>query len=237
MSNTPKTEEMHIEEARAALLAAAETHVVFDGWSDAVFNAAITDSGVDAGLAAQACPRGGLDLAVAYHKAGDAAMVAAMNAADLGAMRYSERVAFGVRVRLETVDREAVRRGVSLFALPQHAGEGAGLVLGTVGLIWETLGDTSTDLNWYTKRATLAGVYSSVLLFWLGDESEGFTQTWAFLDRRIDNVMQIEMAKAKMRDNPLVKAFMSGPGRVLDHIKAPTSDVPSDLPGYIAPKN
>lgn len=236
MSNTPKTEDMHIEDARAALLAAAELHVVFDGWSDATFQAAVEESGVDAGLAAQAVPRGGLDLAVAFHKAGDRAMVAAMEAADLDAMRYSERVAYGVRARLEAVDREAVRRGVSLFALPQNAGEGAGLVLGTVGLIWETLGDTSTDVNWYTKRATLAGVYSSVLLFWLGDESEGFAETWAFLDRRIDNVMQIEVAKAKMRDNPLVKAFMSGPGRVLEQIKAPTGQAQTDLPGYVAPK-
>jgi len=236
MSTTPKTEDTHLSETRARLLAAAEMHVVFDGWSDATYRAAVEDSGVDTGLAAQACPRGGLDLAVAYHKAGDAAMVGAMQAADLGAMRYSERVAYGVRVRLEAVDREAVRRGVSLFALPQHAAEGAALVLGTVGQIWETLGDTSTDVNWYTKRATLAGGYSSVLLFWLGDESEDFADTWAFLDRRIDNVMQIEVAKAKMRDNPLVKAFMNGPGRVLDNIKAPSDQAQTDLPGYVAPK-
>lgn len=236
MDQPPKTEAMHIEDTRAAVLAAAEMHVVFDGWSDETLRAAIADAGVDIGLAAQAFPRGGLDLAVAYHKAGDAAMVAVMQTADLQSMRYSERVAFGVRARLEAVDREAVRRGVSLFALPQHAAEGAGLVLGTVGLIWETLGDTSTDVNWYTKRATLAGVYSSVLLFWLGDESEGFTETWAFLDRRIENVMQIEVAKAKMRENPMVKAFMAGPGRLLDTIKAPQSEPQSDLPGYVAPK-
>ena len=237
MTDTPKTEEMHIEEARAALLAAAELHVVFDGWSNATFAAAVEDSGVDAGLALQACPRRGLDLAVAYHKAGDAAMVAAMQAADLGAMRYSERVAFGVRTRLEAVEREPVRRGVSLFSLPQYAAEGATLVLSTVGLIWDTLGDTSTDVNWYTKRATLAGVYSSVLLFWLGDDSEDHAATWAFLDRCIDNVMQIEVVKSKLKGNPFVQAFMAGPGRVLDHIKAPKSAVQRDLPGYVAPKS
>ena len=100
-------------------------------------------------------------------------MVAALNAADLEAMRYSERVAFAVRARLEAADKEAVRRGMSLFTLPQYAAEGTGLVFSTVSLIWEALGDTSTDVNWYTKRATLAGVYSAVLLYWLGDESDG----------------------------------------------------------------
>ena len=237
MTQTDKTEETHIEEARARLLDAALMNVVFDGWSDPTFAAAVLDSGVDAGLAAQACPRKGLDLAVAFHRRGDRAMVAAMQAADLAAMRYSERVAYGVRVRLEHADREAVRRGAALFALPQHGAEGAGLIWGTVGAIWDALGDNSTDVNWYTKRATLSAVYSSTLLFWLGDDSDGFAETWAFLDRRIADVMQIEKAKASLRENPLAKAFMAGPGRVFDHIKAPVRAAQTDLPGYIAPKD
>lgn len=237
MTQTDKTEETHIEEARARLLDAALMNVVFDGWSDATFAAAVADSGVDAGLAAQACPRKGLDLAVAFHRQGDRAMVDAMQSADLEAMRYSERVAYGVRVRLEQADREAVRRGAALFALPQHGAEGAGLIWATVSAIWDVLGDSSTDVNWYTKRATLSAVYSSTLLFWLGDDSEGYGDTWAFLDRRIADVMQIEKAKASLRKNPLAKAFMAGPGRLFDHIKAPVGAAPTDLPGYIAPKD
>lgn len=237
MTQTDKTEETHKEAARARLLDAALMHVVFEGWSDATFGAAVADSGVDAGLAVQACPRKGLDLAVAFHQQGDRAMVAAMQSADLAAMRYSERVAYGVRVRLEHADREAVRRGAALFALPQHGAEGAGLIWGTVGAIWDALGDTSEDVNWYTKRATLSAVYSSTLLFWLGDDSDGFAETWAFLDRRIANVMQIEKAKASLRENPLAKAFMAGPGRLFDHIKAPVRAAQTDLPGYIAPKD
>lgn len=236
MTDAPKTEEVHLSETIAKLLDAAEMHVVFDGWSDTTFAMAIEDSGVDAGLAALACPRGGLDLAVAYHKMGDRALVIAMETADLGTMRYSDRVAFGIRARLEAVDREAVRRGVSLFTLPQHAAEGASLVLQTVSLIWETLGDTSTDVNWYTKRAILAGVYSSVLLFWLGDESDGYADTWAFIDRRIANVMKFEVAKAKMRKNPLAKILMAGPSRILEHIKAPNGKAQTEFPGYVAPK-
>jgi ubiquinone biosynthesis protein COQ9 len=237
MAATPRTEVMHIEDARAALVERALGHVVFDGWSDVTLAAAITDSGVDAGLAAQACPRGGIDLAVAFHKAGDAQMVAAMQSADLAAMRYSARVAFGVRVRLENADQDIVRRGAALFALPQHAAEGAGLIWGTASAIWDALGDTSKDVNWYTKRATLAGVYSATLLFWLGDASDVRVETWAFLDRRINDVMQVEKAKAALRKNALVKSFMAGPGQFFDHIKAPNSAPQTDLPGYIAPKS
>ncbi len=236
MAEIEKTEADHIEEARARLLDAALIHVMFDGWSPETLKMAIADSGVDPALAQLACPRGAIDLAVAFHKRGDRQMVAAMQAADMEALRYKDRIALGVRLRLEAVaqDREAVRRGVTLFALPQHAAEGATLIWGTCDLIWNTLGDTSEDVNWYTKRATLSAVYSATVLFWLGDESEDFTDTWAFLDRRIDNVMQIEKLKAGLRKNPLVQGFMAGPGRLLDQIKAPSPKTPTDLPGHIS---
>lgn len=229
-----KTETDHIAQARAQLLDAILEHVVFDGWSRTAFAAALADSGVDPTLANQAAPRGAIDLAVAFHKQGDAAMEAAMAEADLEAMRYRDRVAFGVRKRLEAVapHREAVRRGATLFALPLHAAEGTGLIWGTADAIWRALGDTSQDINWYTKRATLSGVYSATLLFWLGDDSEDFADTWAFLDRRIDDVMQIEKVKSAFQKNPLGKAFMAGPGRLFDLIKAPRNTPPDDLPGH-----
>ncbi|MCP5089255.1 MAG: COQ9 family protein [Rhodobacteraceae bacterium] len=211
---------------------------MFDGWGSETLAAAIEDSGVDPTLAGQACPRGGIDLAVAFHRQGDAAMVEALQAAKMEEMRYRDRIALGVRQRLEAVaeNREAVRRGVALFALPLHAGDGAGLIWGTSDAIWNVLGDTSRDVNWYTKRATLSGVYSATVLFWLGDDSPGYAETWAFLDRRIDDVMQIESFKAKVRGNPLFKSFMAGPGRLFDHIKAPSDNAQSDLPGYVSDK-
>ncbi len=104
-----------------------------------------------------------------------------------------------------------MRRGTTLFALPQHAADGARAIWGTADAIWTALGDTSRDLNWYTKRATLSGVYASTVLYWLGDDSTGHQATWEFLDRRIDDVMQIEKAKAAFRENPLGKALLAGP--------------------------
>ena len=68
--------------------------------------------------------------------------------------------------------------------------------------MWYAAGDTSTDFNFYTKRATLAGVYSSTLLYWLNDRSPGSEATWGFLDRRIDDVMKIEKLKARSSRGP-----------------------------------
>ncbi|MGB0412011.1 MAG: COQ9 family protein [Pikeienuella sp.] len=235
-TSKPKTESDHIADARAKLLAAALPHVAFDGWTRDTFEAAITDSGLDDGLARSAAPRGGIDLAIAFHRAGDAAMVAALDAEDLSAMRFSERIEYAVRKRIEIagLDREAVRRGVTLFALPINAAEGAKLVWGTADKIWTTLGDSSTDYNWYSKRTILSGVYSATLLYWLGDESEGAEATWAFLTRRIAGVMQFEKVKAQVRDNKLASALLAGPKMLLSGIKAPGSGgtgTPVGLPG------
>lgn len=218
-----------LETARDQLLQAALPHVAFDGWSQTAFRAALDDSGLPPGLAHALFPRGGADLAVAYHKAGDRAMVAALAARDLAALRFRDRVALAVRLRLEGADRELVRRGSALFALPQHAAEGAGLIWGTADAIWAALGDTSRDLNWYTKRASLSAVYGATVLYWLGDQSEGSSDSWAFLDRRIDNVMAFEKTKAALRANPVSQALMRGPLKILERISAPKGV--DDLPG------
>lgn len=219
-----------MDRAKEILLEAALPHVPFDGWSAATLAAAIADSRLDPRLAHALFPRGGIDLAVAYHKAGDARMAAALAAEDLSALRFRDRVARAVLLRLEGADRELVRRGSALFALPQHAAEGAALIWGTADAVWRALGDTSADLNWYSKRATLSAVYGATVLFWLGDTSEDGAATRAFLDRRIGNIMQIEKAKAALRDNPLGRALARGPLRALDMIRAPRDT--SDLPGH-----
>ena len=228
-------ETMTSEQIQDRLLQAALPHVAFDGWAQSVFDAAIVESGVAPAVARALCPRGAVDLAVAFHKAGDGAMVARMQAADLSAMRFRDRIASGVRFRLEeaAAHKEEVRRGSTLFALPHLAGDGAKLIWGTADAIWTALGDTSEDVNWYTKRMILGGVYSSTILFWLGDDSPESEKTWAFLDRRIEDVMRIETVKAQVRDNPLLSKMIAGPNWLLSQIKAPSRTERDDLPGTL----
>ncbi|WP_019956618.1 COQ9 family protein [Yoonia vestfoldensis] len=214
------------------LLDAIVPHVAFDGWARAAFDAAIADSGVDPALARTLCPRGAVDLAIAFHEQGDQAMVAALHAADLTGMRFRDKVAHAIRLRIRAIpDKEAVRRGTALFALPHMAADGARLIWGTADQIWTALGDTSDDANWYTKRLTLSGVYASVVLYWLGDDSTGGQATDAFIDRRIGDVMQFEKVKAQMRDNALLKPLTVPFGKLMAGIKAPRRDVDPDLPG------
>lgn len=225
---------MQTEDLKTRLLEAILPHVTFDGWSEAALRAACADLGVSLRDARTVCPRGALDLAVAQHEAGDALMLERLRKAELGTMRMRERIAHAVILRLEVAnDREAVRRASALFALPQHAAEGARLLWRTADLIWTALGDQTRDLNWYTKRATLAGVLGAAVLYWLGDTSDDMQDTRAFVAREIEGVMAIESMKDKMRRNPATRGIMQMKDWMAARVSAPTRV--DDLPGRFRP--
>lgn len=220
------------------LLDAALNHVAFDGWSETTFRAATRDAEVDPVVARGLYPRGAVDMAMAFHRRGDEQMAQALSAKDQTGLRYRDRVALAVRTRIEVIpDREAVRRGATLFALPMYAADGAKLIWGTADRIWCELGDSTRDFNWYTKRATLSGVYSSSVLYWLGDDSVDQQATWDFIDRRIDDVMAFEKTKAKIRGNPVLSRVLSGPERLLSRVRAPGRSADPKVPGgWTAPR-
>ncbi len=215
------------------IIDAALMHVPFDGWSEAAFRAAAADADVPLTEAKALFPRGAVDLAMAFHRSGDREMAERLRAEDLSGMRFRARVAHAVRLRLDLVEphKESVRRGATLFALPMHAADGARALWETADAIWTALGDTSDDLNWYTKRATLSGVYSATVLYWLGDQSSGHSATWDFLDRRIDDIMRFEDLKKQARDNRFLKPFTIGPDWLAKRVRAPSGNAPADLPG------
>ncbi len=221
------------DDLKDRLLDAALSHVPFDGWSEPTFRAAVTETGTDPALARTVCPRGAVDLALAYHERGDKEMLRRIRTSNLADLRFRDKIATAIRFRIEAIsDKEAVRRGTALFSLPLYAADGAKAIWGTADAIWDALGDPSDDYNWYTKRATLSGVYGATVLYWLGDQSPDHRDTWAFLDRRIEDVMRIEKMKAKVNENPVLSKLAAGPEWALSHIKPPPKMPRGDLPGF-----
>jgi ubiquinone biosynthesis protein COQ9 len=186
-------------ELRPRLVEAMLPHVAFDGWSRAALNAGAADLGIPDAVARLAFT-GPADMADAYVAWADCAMEATLAPLGLPAMKVRERIRTAVLTRLDQAEphREAVRRAAAILAQPQNAARAARTLWRTVDAIWRACGDTSTDYNFYTKRAILAGVYSVTLLVWLSDESEGRATTHAFLDRRIAGIMSFEKTKARV---------------------------------------
>lgn len=54
--------------------------------------------------------------------------------------------------------------------------------------IWFLAGDTSVDTSWYTKRASLAGIYAATEVYQTTDLSTDFKDTEEFLDRRLEEL-------------------------------------------------
>ncbi len=188
-----KDQSPDFEQRREQLLLAALPHVVFDGWTDGAIRAGAGDLGWTPVEALNAYPGGAAELIEGFSDWADRGMLAALESAGQDGLRLSDKVAAAVRARLELLapHREAVRRGIAFFALPSNGPLGLKCLYRTVDAVWYAVGDRSTDYNFYTKRLLLAGVLSSTLLCWLNDRSEGHAETWAFLDRRIAQVVKV----------------------------------------------
>ena len=204
------------------LMSAAKLHIPFDGWGDVAFNASCADADLDPQIARLYCPRGGLDLAIYYHRMCDQKLLEENKSREWGEARLRDKVGTLIKARLELVEeKELVRRATTLFALPQNNLTGLKLIWETSDIIWKIVGDTSNDINWYTKRTTLSAVYGAVVLFWLGDNSSESEKTWEFVDRRLADVMGFEKFKSTLRANPAFKPFNDFIRKSVSGIKSP----------------
>lgn len=203
--------------SKAAIVDAALPKIAFDGLSDKVLKEAAREAGVPARELARLFPDGPLGLAEAFSDAADREMEARLAKAKLSGMKVRERIALAVKTRLAILKphKEAARRTAAFLTLPPNAARGAKLLYRTVDAIWRAAGDTSTDFNFYTKRAILAGVYSATLVRWFNDDSADETPTEDFLARRIEDVMRFEKLKAQIRERakhlPSLSEILRGP--------------------------
>jgi ubiquinone biosynthesis protein COQ9 len=172
---------------RDAALAAMLPNVPFDGWTYRALRTGLASVGAPPDDAELLFPGGAPDMIEAFCDWADRRMEAAAGALLTPEMRLPARVRSVIALRLaqNRPHREAVRRAVSLLALPRHARLAARCMARTVDAIWRAAGDRSADFSWYTKRAILTAIYSATLLYWLRDAGEDDAATLAFLDRRL----------------------------------------------------
>jgi len=190
-----------LQKIRDKIALAVGENAVFDGWNQAAVDSAADQFGINRAQARLAVPKdqaGKIDL---YIRAIDRELEAWFTPERLEGLKIREKIRGLIWKRLEIMAsaREAVRRALSILAMPQNIPTGLKAGWRTADAMWRIAGDTSTDFNHYTKRLTLSGVYSSTLLVWLDDQTEGWSDTAAFLDRRIDDVMKFEKMKAQWK--------------------------------------
>ena len=190
-----------IDPTAIAVVKATLSHVPFDGWSDTALASGAADVGVDKHMVSALFPRGAIDAISLHSRLADTEMVAAFDALPKKPQKIHLAIRALILLRLELAqqNKDAVRRALTVLALPAHAILSAELLYKTVDAMWRAVGQTDTGFSFYTRRATLAAVYSATLLAWLADNNGDMSKTEAFLDRRLANVASIPKATAPLR--------------------------------------
>ena len=196
--------DMTLDELREALAGRLPAHAVFDGWSETALANAAGELGVPADRAQLCFPDGAIEMVDAWFLHIDRTMAAKLAALDLKAMKIRDRIRAAVLARIDeaAAHPDALRRAIAILARPDHLGRAGKLAWRAADAMWRGIGDSSVDFAWYSKRATLAALYTATMAAWMDDDSEGFADTRDFLDRRIDDVMRFETFKAKIRPDP-----------------------------------
>ena len=196
-----------LDEVRAALAPIIARNAGFDGWSDAAVHAAADEAGVDRDVAKLAFKDNAIDMIDGWISSIDLELAHRLPAEKLATMKIRDRITALLATRLEIMapDRESLRRAMAIMAMPQNLLRSAKIGWRSADRMWRLAGDTASDFNHYTKRMTLSAVYASTLSVFVNDDSDNFADARAFLDRRIDNVMQFEKVKfqAKQRQEYL----------------------------------
>ncbi|WP_310531452.1 COQ9 family protein [Novosphingobium sp.] len=214
------TADLTLAEVRLLLAPKIACAAAFDGWTMTAVDMAAQETGVEPGTARIAFPGGAMDMIDAWTQSVDAQMGEALPAGQIGNLPIRERIRRLVQFRLDAVgaDREALRRALSIMAMPQNLARAAQLGWRSADAMWRLAGDVATDYNHYTKRATLGSIYAATLTVFAHDTSEDLAETRAFLDRRIEHVMKFEKAKARLLAN---RDMHFSPARFLGRLRYP----------------
>ena len=181
------------ERERDRLIEAVLPDVAFDGWSRRALRVAAQRIGIPAGEAEALFPRGAPDMIAAFSHWADRQMLERLEHATAEPVSLSRRVALALRLRFEVLlpYREAVRRALSVLAMPQNAPLALRLLYDTVDGIWWGVGDGATDFSFYTKRASLAAIQMTATMYWLDDRSPDCVDSQTFIERRLADLHRL----------------------------------------------
>ena len=195
-------------------------NAVFDGWTEVAVNSAARQLAIDPAQARLAFPKDPPHMIEAWIDGVDAALEAHFTPQVVAEMKVRDRIRSMIWFRLETTApaREASRKALAILAMPHNVPLALRINWRSSDLMWRLAGDTATDYNHYTKRLTLSAVYTSTLLAWLDDDSEDFSDTAAFLDRRLNEVMRFEKWKVEWRGNAIRRPSLA---RFLGRLRYP----------------
>eukprot|EP01112_Ceratiomyxa_fruticulosa_P009774 TRINITY_DN2563_c0_g1_i1.p1 TRINITY_DN2563_c0_g1~~TRINITY_DN2563_c0_g1_i1.p1 ORF type:complete len:309 (+),score=50.97 TRINITY_DN2563_c0_g1_i1:137-1063(+) len=186
------TEHKTFEDPRPKILNASLPHVHKHGWTIEALSLGAKDVGLPM-IANGLFPNGPIHLVHHFVDKCNKEMAIELGKSKehLATLRFKDKIGFGVKMRLRMIQPFINHwpQAMALLAHPPNIPDSLHHLYLLVDEIWHHSGDKATDFSWYTKRATLAGIYTSSELFMVSDTSENFQDTMGFVDRRLDDVI------------------------------------------------
>jgi len=190
-------------EFKDAILTSALQHVPEVGWSLEALRRGAIENGYPP-TAHGAFPHGAASLVEEHIIRCNDELCLELDSAPLDSLRTPDRIRYAVETRLRMHVRfiDQWPQAVALLAEPQNAPRALKLLALMVDDIWQYCGDTTatSDINWYTKRAMLTGVYTATEVYMMQYKSEDFRDTWEFLDRRLSDVAALGKSTAGLKE-------------------------------------
>ena len=200
-----KTKASDYNQIRIDLIRAMLTHVPFDGWTWKAMEQGAIDIGFEKKKTSSyrmkifkdLFKNGSIDFIEIFSEVIDFEVKEKYDLLEFKPERVSEKIKKIIMIRLNLCQKykEAVRTSISLTAMPINAKISLNILYKTCNSMWRIAGDKSTDFSFYTRRISLAAVYTSTLLFWLNDNSNDNVETEFFLDRRLKGINKISRLK------------------------------------------
>ena len=195
---------------RIDLIKAMLTHVPFDGWTWEAMEQGAIDIGYEKKKTSSERNKifkdlfknGSIDFIDIFSEIIDLEVKENYNSIEAKPERVPEKIKKIIMIRLNLCQKykEAVRSSIALSAIPVNTKISLNILYRTCNSIWRIVGDKSTDFSFYTRRISLAAVYTPTLLFWLNDESNNNIETEFFLDRRLKDISKVSSLKRPLSD-------------------------------------
>jgi len=165
------------------------------GWNWATIEKATVSAGFQDAMAKAAFPDGLADAVSHFSDIVDRRMMAELDKIPTETMRVRDRIRTAILTRFDVLESMAAQKvakaTLSFWALPVRVFQGQRVLWRSSDRIWIWAGDNTTDYNRYTKRGLLTSLIMGTTLVWLDDKTEDKSITKAFLDRRLENIMEI----------------------------------------------
>lgn len=163
-------------------------NVPFSSWGEETISYAEKKLQVRHGTFKLYFPKGAIDAIDYMCSYFDSLLAERIKNSDIENYKTAKRVRESVIMWLDILKeyKEVIEKTMAFLSLPGNLNKATSFLWRTASVIWYDAGyDDSVDFNYYSKRFLLTGVLSSVLLYFVKDNSDNFMSTIEFLDNRL----------------------------------------------------